>query len=90
LHDAVAEIARLRAELVALRKEKKFCPEWRHVTRGTEYQIIGSAMLQASTGRPGDGTTLILYRGEDGKVWARAIGEFHDGRFVSVEPKVEA
>jgi hypothetical protein len=28
-----------------------------------------------------DGALLVLYRGEDGKMWARQEHEFHDGRF---------
>ena len=54
---------------------------WQHVKRGTEYEIVGIAELQA--GQPQcEHAALAIYRGEDGKLWARNTGEFTDGRFV--------
>lgn len=54
---------------------------WRHNKRGTEYEIIGVAELQA--GQPQcERAELAIYRGEDGKLWARNTGEFTDGRFT--------
>lgn len=58
---------------------------YRHVKRGTEYEVIGLASLQIATGDLVDGSSLVIYRGEDGQLWAREEGEFHDGRFVEVE-----
>jgi hypothetical protein len=54
---------------------------WRHKKRGTVYEVVGLAELQSSTGRPEDGSFLVLYKGEDGKLWAREQSEFQDGRF---------
>lgn len=55
---------------------------WQHVKRGTEYEVIGLAGLQIATGDLVDGSTLVVYRGDDGKLWAREEGEFTDGRFT--------
>ena len=57
-------------------------PRYRHVKRGTVYEVIGEASLQIATNDLVDGDHLIIYRGKDGKLWAREEGEFHDGRFV--------
>ena len=57
---------------------------WRHVKRGTIYTEVCRAELQAATSNPAEGHSLVIYRGEDGKMWARAAGEFTDGRFVEV------
>ena len=57
---------------------------WQHVKRGTFYHIIGCAELQTVTCDLPDGADLVVYRGEDGKLWAREAGEFTDGRFVPV------
>jgi hypothetical protein len=56
---------------------------WQHVKRGTVYEIVGSASLQMSADLV-DGSDLVVYRGEDGKLWAREEGEFTDGRFTLV------
>ena len=57
----------------------------RHKKRGTIYEVIGHARLQAAGTLPDD-ATLILYRGDDGQVWAREVSEFEDGRFENVQP----
>ena len=60
---------------------------WRHLTRGTVYTEVGRAELQHSLGRPPqEGDRLVIYRGEDGRLWARAEAEFEDGRFERVQP----
>lgn len=60
-------------------------PTHRHVKRGTSYEVIGEAELQqASRFGPTEGDRLTIYRGEDGKLWARASSEFEDGRFEPV------
>ncbi|KQM36051.1 MazG-like family protein [Sphingomonas sp. Leaf10] len=54
---------------------------WRHLKRGTEYEVLGVAELQAS--RPQhENAALVVYRGADGKIWARNSAEFTDGRFA--------
>lgn len=54
---------------------------WRHKKRGTTYTIIGEAELQAEEPLS-EGHTLTIYRcRETGKLWARNVPEFHDGRF---------
>ncbi|MGB9154385.1 MAG: DUF1653 domain-containing protein [Alphaproteobacteria bacterium] len=55
----------------------------RHKKRGTTYEVIGYAELQMAHDVV-DGSCLIIYRGEDGKLWAREEGEFEDGRFEDV------
>lgn len=53
---------------------------FRHFKRGTEYEVIGIAELQASQPQQ-EHARLAIYRGDDGKLWARNTGEFSDGRF---------
>lgn len=60
---------------------------WKHVKRGTFYDVIGHAELQNGNVKGlREGADLVVYRGEDGKLWARDAGEFADGRFVPVAP----
>lgn len=75
-------------------------PEWcpklpkrvRHVKRGTTYQLLGIAEVQVSANFPDplagcvEGDRLAVYRGDDGKLWARPEDEFNDGRFERLEP----
>jgi hypothetical protein len=60
--------------------------QWRHIKRGTLYTEIGRAELQIATLDLVDGSFLVIYRGEDGKLWARQEDEFEDGRFEEVKP----
>lgn len=63
----------------------KMGPRYRHKKRGTEYEVIAVAELQCASGlNPSEGDGLMIYRGDDGKVWARIADEFHDGRFELV------
>lgn len=55
-------------------------PTHRHKKRGTTYRIEGFAGLQSSA-PIAEPTKLVIYRGEDGQLWARPIDEFLDGRF---------
>jgi len=56
---------------------------WQHVKRGTSYEVVGRAELQNGNVKGlREGVTLVVYRGSDGKLWAREEGEFTDGRFV--------
>lgn len=56
----------------------------RHKKRGTTYTVIGTAELQMATDLV-DGAHLTIYRGEDGKWWARQEHEFEDGRFEDMQ-----
>jgi hypothetical protein len=68
-------------EVVALVASSPAAPRtWRHKKRGTTYAEVGLASLQAET--PCEETAvLVIYRGDDGRLWARPHDEFHDGRF---------
>jgi len=57
---------------------------YRHVKRGTVYEVIGEAELQMSVDCLVDGSSMVVYRGEDGRLWCREEGEFHDGRFEAI------
>lgn len=57
---------------------------WRHKKRGTIYQEIGTASLQASSGPIEEGVELVVYLSNDGKLYARPKDEFLDGRFERV------
>lgn len=59
---------------------------YRHEKRGTDYQIVGIAKLQNGGGHPlFDDAPLVVYRGDDGQLWARHEKEFTDGRFKEIE-----
>lgn len=59
---------------------------WRHLKRGTVYVEIGRAELQMSQDMLVDGSSMVVYRGDDGKLWVRREEEFEDGRFEEVQP----
>lgn len=56
-----------------------------HKKRGTIYGVYASAAMLQTEHLIGDNTPLAIYIGKDGKVWARPIGEFLDGRFDVVD-----
>lgn len=58
---------------------------YRHVARGTVYTVVGFAEIQ-SAGWATEGSELVIYRSDDGKLWARERSEFADGRFEPAEP----
>jgi hypothetical protein len=64
----------------------------RHLKRGTEYEVLGEAEAQVSTGFNGrrfleDGKQLVVYRDPaNGKLWCRFADEFRDGRFETITP----
>ena len=51
---------------------------WHHKGRGTTYEVIAMATGQGSCI---EGLPVVVYRGDDEQVWARALGEFANGRF---------
>jgi hypothetical protein len=55
---------------------------WRHKRRGTEYQEIGRGLACCSKGPIKDDDRVVIYRGDDGKLWVRNEAEFEDGRFM--------
>lgn len=60
-------------------------PRWRHKKRGTYYTELGTARLQlASPVVIEEGAVLMIYRGDDGVLWARPEAEFKDGRFERI------
>jgi hypothetical protein len=56
---------------------------WRHLKRGTTYEVVGIAKLQtAQTLGVADETPMVVYKNEaNGKLSVRALDEFCDGRF---------
>jgi hypothetical protein len=92
-HPAVTMIADVRKMLPALRTlatqpatgRTMGGEKYRHVKRGTVYEVVGTAELQTTDGALVDGSSLIVYRGDDGRLWAREEGEFHDGRFAALQ-----
>ena len=60
---------------------------WRHVKRGTVYREIGRGIFQiAGDSSIADEEPVVIYAGEDGRMWVRPEAEFLDGRFEEVEP----
>ncbi|WP_354453582.1 DUF1653 domain-containing protein [Methylobacterium sp. 1030] len=53
---------------------------YRHRKRGSTYRIVGEANLQTSA-PVGDNERLVVYQGDDGRIWVRPANEFFDGRF---------
>lgn len=88
--EIVAEMEKLRAALQDIAEENAQRPliadVYRHKARGALYEVLGDAELQASAGAEiEEGWKLTIYRGADGKLWARPADEFHDGRFEPVD-----
>lgn len=57
---------------------------WRHKVRGSAYERLGGAEVQTSHPIQ-EGEVVTVYRDRDGKLWARPINEFYDGRFEKIE-----
>lgn len=71
------------AELARLRAAAGVPYTHRHKKRGTLYRVLGNAGVQVE-GSLVDEDVVVVYQGEDGKLWARAHEEFHDGRFEAL------
>lgn len=56
---------------------------YRHKKRGTLYTVIGMGHLQCEKPLT-DMSVIVIYRGEDGNLWARDPNEFYDGRFEEI------
>lgn len=67
-------------------RERRF----RHKTRGTEYTLIGNGKAQCSPSGLLDDENIVLYRGDDGSLWARRYAEFWDGRFEEIDTALAA
>ena len=61
----------------------------RHLKRGTEYQVIGCAAVQASKADLRDDAIVYVYRDVEGDLWVRGVEEFNDGRFEALPPPPE-
>ena len=70
----------------------KFGPavlRWRHKKRGTTYDLVGEAQVQANDDSPlTDYEVVAVYRGANGELWVRRLSEFME-RFEAV-PRVDA
>jgi hypothetical protein len=70
--------------MIADQRQVELFPRWRHRVRGSTYQEIGRAEVQASRVVV-EGDTVVVYRSvDDGKLWARPPDEFDDGRFEAL------
>ena len=83
--EAIAAWNHRTGQLVAVQPDDATVERYRHKKRGTVYEVIGSAELQVAGLAPDEGDHLAVYRGEDGKLWARPYDEFHDGRFEAMK-----
>ncbi len=58
---------------------------YKHRKRGTNYELVGQATVQASIHAIHEGDQVVVYRALDGgRLWIRPVKEFHDGRFEKV------
>lgn len=81
MRDVCRQDARAAIEaLDAVRSQGRY----RHKKRGGTYALIGTAEIQASA-PVNEGEPVAVYRCDaDGRLWARPLDEFNDGRFESL------
>lgn len=77
-----------QAAIAAMQADAAPVATYRHKKRGTLYTVLGEGTLQCSANELLDNQPIVVYRGEDGKLWARGVAEFHDGRFEAVADRV--
>lgn len=85
LSECMTELREAREETARLTAERGAVLEWQHLKTGGVYTEVGRAELQASD-LISEGHRLVIYRGQDGRLWARPVAEFLDGRFVASAP----
>jgi hypothetical protein len=56
---------------------------WHHISRNSDYKALGVASVQAGVPIV-EGDSVMVYVGEDGKLWVRPEYEFNDGRFQKI------
>jgi len=91
-----ADYARLSAErdaatsaLAKAEGERDALPRYRHIKRGTVYEIVLRCCLQLDGDH--DMSPMVVYRDvADGSIWTRRQSEFFDGRFAALTPAPEA
>lgn len=84
-HDCYVED--LRCPSLACRKRLQHIRVWRHKKRGTEYTEIGRGIFQiAAETSIADEEPVVIYRGDDNRLWVRPVAEFEDGRFEELQP----
>lgn len=59
----------------------------RHVKRGTTYEVLGKAKVQAAAPITEDADVVVYMSEDDGTLWVRPTSEFLDGRFLAVTPE---
>ena len=63
---------------------------WRHRKRGTVYEIIGPAIMQAESSSLNESACVIYRSVESGTMWVRPTCEFFDGRFEEIDAAMTA
>lgn len=62
----------------------------RHRKRGTCYSVVTRCALLQSAEPIGEAAVLVIYKGDDGRFWARPESEFDDGRFEPMHDQQRA
>lgn len=89
LRALAAERDAATAALAKAEGERDALPRYRHVKRGTIYEIILRCCLQLDGDH--DMSPMVVYRDvADGSIWTRRQSEFFDGRFEALTPAPEA